>query len=247
VCLEALNRSFTTSKTEKELKMLDTIERTETTNELPLDTAAKRALIESELRKDAGRSDREIARVVKCDHKTVGAARERLGLASPLGNFIPPTPTEHRRTLINAGKDFDAKFPLERSEETVDRMIADGKLNYAEAGGAGRAGDFVAARPDMTVQAAVDQCQGAIARMKSERQAEAAKIDESNGEQTMVRAQKEITIQFCDDTGEWVIKQKNWPDDDGEICINEEHIQDFLDALCDRLGIASIRGSDARA
>jgi hypothetical protein len=65
----------------------------ENTIELPLDTAAKRALIETELRKDAGRSDRKIADVVGhgiC-HKTVGAARERLGIASPLGNLAPPT------------------------------------------------------------------------------------------------------------------------------------------------------------
>jgi hypothetical protein len=57
----------------------------------PLDTAAKRALIEAELRKDAGRSDREIARVVGCDHKTVGSARERLGIAIPLAGNISPS------------------------------------------------------------------------------------------------------------------------------------------------------------
>jgi len=51
-----------------------------------LDTAAKRTLIEAELRKDPSRADREIARIVGCDHKTVGSARERLGIASPLGN-----------------------------------------------------------------------------------------------------------------------------------------------------------------
>jgi hypothetical protein len=49
-----------------------------TTTESALDTAAKRALIETELRKDAGRSDREIARIVGCDHKTVGAARGKV-------------------------------------------------------------------------------------------------------------------------------------------------------------------------
>jgi hypothetical protein len=69
--------------------MLDTIERTDIT-ELPLDTAAKRALIETELRKDAGRSDREIARIIGCDHKTVGSARERLGIATPLASSISP-------------------------------------------------------------------------------------------------------------------------------------------------------------
>jgi hypothetical protein len=75
--------------------MLDTIERT-TETELPLDTAAKRALIETELRKDAGRSDREIARIVGCDHKTVGSARERLGIASPLGNSAPSQTVTNR-------------------------------------------------------------------------------------------------------------------------------------------------------
>jgi hypothetical protein len=70
--------------------MLDTIERTEAITELPLDTAAKRALIEAELRKDPSRSDRKIADAVghKIDHKTVGAARERVGIASPLGNSV---------------------------------------------------------------------------------------------------------------------------------------------------------------
>jgi hypothetical protein len=222
--------------------MLDTIEKT--TTELPLDTAAKRALIESELRKDPGRSDREIARTVGCDHKTVGSARERLGLASPLGNS-PPIPTEHRRMLIEGCKDFDERYspgPSEvRPAEAVDNAIADGKIRYAAAG-TGIA-DAVTSRLDITVQAAVDQCHGHIQRVRGERQAEAYKEDEANGEQTMVRSQREITIQFDDSTGEWVIKQKSWPDDDSAIYINEEHLQTFLDALCDRLGIGSIRGA----
>src|SRR5713101_3948209 len=74
--------------------MLDAIEKPEA--ESPLDTAAKRALIETELRKDAGRSDREIARVIGCDHKTVGSARERLGIASPLGNAAPSQSVTNR-------------------------------------------------------------------------------------------------------------------------------------------------------
>jgi hypothetical protein len=58
-----------------------------------LDTAGKRARIEMELHANPNRSDREIARLVGngVDHKTVGAARERLGIASPLGNFQQPT------------------------------------------------------------------------------------------------------------------------------------------------------------
>jgi hypothetical protein len=208
--------------------MLDTIEKTETTIELPRDTAAKRALIESELRKDPGRSDREIARITGTDHKTVGSARERLGLASPLGNS-PPTPTEQRHMLIEGCKDFDKRYPpgpsdVQTAEEAVDNAIAKGILNP-------------------TVQAAVDQCHGAMARMRAERQSKAAEGDEANGEQTMIRSQREITFQFDDSTGEWVIKQKNWPDDDGAIYINEEHLSAFLDALCDRLGIGSIRGA----
>jgi hypothetical protein len=103
--------------------------------ERPLDVAAKRALIESELRKDAGRSDREIARVVGCDHKTVGTARERLGLAVPLGNS-PPTPTEQRQMLIEGCKDFDKKYPPGPSEvgsaaAAVDNAIAKGVVKLA--------------------------------------------------------------------------------------------------------------------
>jgi hypothetical protein len=82
--------------------MLDVLEGSAT--EMPLDTAAKRALIESELRKDAGRSDREIARVVGCDHKTVGAARDRLGLASPLGNSGPPMSASEAIVRAAAGE-----------------------------------------------------------------------------------------------------------------------------------------------
>jgi hypothetical protein len=114
--------------------MLDTIDRAESiTTELPLDTAAKRALIETELRKDAGRSDREIARVVGADHKTVGSWRAKLGIASPLGNS-PPTPTEQRHMLIEGCKDFDKRYPSGPSdghsvEEAVDNAIANGVVS----------------------------------------------------------------------------------------------------------------------
>jgi hypothetical protein len=74
--------------------MLDTIEKPEA--ELPLDTALpKRALIETELRKDAGRSDREIARICGVDHKTVGSVRGKLlPIASPSVSpaACPPPP-----------------------------------------------------------------------------------------------------------------------------------------------------------
>ena len=68
--------------------MLDTLERTieSAAAELPLDRSpAERA--EAALREDPKRSDRQIAKAIGVDHKTVGAARTRLGLAnSPVGN-----------------------------------------------------------------------------------------------------------------------------------------------------------------
>jgi hypothetical protein len=61
----------------------------------PLDTAAKRGRIEAELRKDASRSDREIARIIGCDHKTIAAHRGKLlPTASPSVSprACPPPP-----------------------------------------------------------------------------------------------------------------------------------------------------------
>lgn len=95
----------------------------ELNNELPLDTAAKRALIEAELRKDSNRSNREIGRVCDVDHKTVSSRRRALGIAEPLGNS-PPTPTERRHMLIEGCKDFDRMHPPETAEEAVDNAIA---------------------------------------------------------------------------------------------------------------------------
>jgi hypothetical protein len=204
-----------------------------------LDTAGKRALIEAELRKDAGRPDREIARVVGngiC-HKTVGAHRERLGIASPLGNFTPPTPTEHRQMLIDAAEDFDKKYPpgpseVRTAEEAVDNAIAEGKISYAAAG----AGDAAVERHGTLVQAAVDQCRGAILRTREERQAQADAAGEKNEERCILLPRKEVTIQHDDELGEWIIRQRNWPDDDGVVTINDEDIHRFVDILTDHLG-----------
>jgi hypothetical protein len=73
--------------------MLDLLNKSE--NETAIDTVTKRERIETELRADPNRSDRKIASVVGCDHKTVGSARDRLGLLPHWG--IP-----HRRRL-NSG------------------------------------------------------------------------------------------------------------------------------------------------
>jgi hypothetical protein len=71
--------------------MLDLLNKSETETETAIDTATKRELIETELRTDPNRSDRKIASVVGCDHKTVGAARDRMGIATPLAGNISPS------------------------------------------------------------------------------------------------------------------------------------------------------------
>lgn len=50
---------------------------------------SKRDLIEAALHADPTKSDRAIAKTLGVDHKTVGTARARLGIASPLGNSPP--------------------------------------------------------------------------------------------------------------------------------------------------------------
>jgi hypothetical protein len=54
-----------------------------TSEEMSTGTAAKRTAIDAELRNDPNRSDREIARIVGCDHKTVGARRADMRSISP--------------------------------------------------------------------------------------------------------------------------------------------------------------------
>jgi hypothetical protein len=204
-----------------------------TADEPKADTAAKRRLIETELRKDASRSDREIERVLGngiC-HKTIGAHRKRLGITSPLGNS-PPTPTERRHMLIEGCKDFDKKYPPGSAEEAVDNAIADGMIANAGTG----TGDAVAARLDITVQAAVDQVHGIVARMREERQALADSTGEKNKERTVLAPRKEVTIQHDDEMGEWIIRQRNWPDEDGVVVIDDEDIHRFVDILTDHLG-----------
>jgi hypothetical protein len=60
-------------------------------------------------------------------------------------------------------------------------------------------------------------------------------------EKSLVLSQNEITIEHDDQTGEWVIRQKNWPDDDAQIYINDEAVHDFVDRLTDYLGYGSAR------
>jgi len=90
-----------------------------------LSTAEKRNRIEVELFDNPNRSDREIGRVVGVDHKTVGAARERLGIASPLGNSQPElSPREQllRKTLPS---DIDPDSPAFQADLAKIDRIAD--------------------------------------------------------------------------------------------------------------------------
>jgi hypothetical protein len=64
--------------------------------------AAKRALIESELQKDASRSDREIARIVGCDHKTVGTARAKFSPKAGIGDHVAATPGDVTGIIAHA-------------------------------------------------------------------------------------------------------------------------------------------------
>jgi hypothetical protein len=74
--------------------MLDLLTKPET--ETAIDGATKCALIESELRANSARSDREIARIVGCDHKTVAKVRARLvpDPFPPVSPWKPEVPTK---------------------------------------------------------------------------------------------------------------------------------------------------------
>lgn len=99
-------------------------------------------------------------------------------------------------------------------------------------------GDVVQLSPGhaKTVQQAVDQAEGAILRMRLERKEKAQAEDEANGEEMLLPPQLEVTIQFDDGMGHWILKQKNaGPFDDSAIWILEERMADFIEALSDRV------------
>lgn len=54
--------------------------------------------------------------------------------------------------------------------------------------------------------------------------------------------QDAISISF-DDDGNATLRQTNWPNEDQEIFISRDCLQNFLDALCDALGIGTFGGS----
>lgn len=173
--------------------MLDVVENTEAR----LDRAERRALIQQEIRANPDRSDRDIARGIGCDHKTVGSVRAEMGKICPENS---PTERTTAQLLADSMPHIDTegeafKDSLARIEESAKRADA--------------------------------------------RQALGMDADDEE-EQTLVSPRREITVQFLQEPGRWVLRQKNWPDEDSEIWINEEDVHDFLEALCDRLGVAAV-------
>jgi hypothetical protein len=52
--------------------------------------------------------------------------------------------------------------------------------------------------------------------------------------------QNQIEISF-DEQGNAELRQTCWPDEDQVITIQRDNVETFLDALCDALGIPSVR------
>ena len=77
----------------------------------------KRELIEKLLRADPTKSDRQIARTVKADNKTVGAVRERAEAREEIPHVSKRTDSKGRSQL--AHKRNTAKQPPKRTESTV--------------------------------------------------------------------------------------------------------------------------------
>jgi hypothetical protein len=97
--------------------MLNSLQETQT--DLPLSTADKCDRIEAELRADASRSNRKIAEVVGCDHKTVAVHRKRyeasLSVTERHNVTSPPFhvhPGSHAAQMLGLADDAD--------EEVVD-------------------------------------------------------------------------------------------------------------------------------
>lgn len=212
--------------------MLETIERTA---ELPIDPPApcisKRERIDRELRADPERSNREIARVVGCDHKTVGAARAEI---SPPISPGEPTATERRDMLVEGCKDFDKRYPpgpseVATAEEAVDNAIAGGKVSTAGAG------DAAAAQLALTVQAIVDRhSPGGRCPPPPGTVDKAPEWDpfEPGSAALIVPPQAAIAV-YANTAGSISIRQPadDYNEDDLIICIRPEHVEKLIARL----------------
>jgi hypothetical protein len=78
----------------------------------------KRELIQKVLRADPTKSDRQIARAVKVDNKTVGAVRKRAEAREEIPHVSKRTDTKGRSQV--AHKRNSAKRPPKRTKSTID-------------------------------------------------------------------------------------------------------------------------------
>src|SRR5262249_12232269 len=158
------------------------------------------------LQADPSRTDSSIARDAKCDHKTVAARRREIQNSQTGNSNSQPTETDGKT-----------------AEEQVDVVLPKGT---------------VALPPDIAkvVQQATDQANGQIMRERKARNEAADDVGEENNERTLLAPRHEVTIQHDEKNARWIIKQRNWPDEDDEIWIDDEDIHEFVDRLTTHLG-----------
>jgi hypothetical protein len=118
------------------------------------------------------------------------------------------------------------------SHPRVGASAADGMVNVEFPHGS------VLMRRDqaVAVHAAMDQCAGIRLRDRTARLNEADAVGEKNQECTILPRRHELTIQHDTERGEWILKQRNWPDEDSLIILSDEDIHEFADVLTDHLG-----------
>jgi hypothetical protein len=63
--------------------------------------------------------------------------------------------------------------------------------------------------------------------------------DETRAERLLLAAQEPVTASR-DERGDLILRQHRWPDADAVIVVNADYEQQFLDALCDLMGVVSM-------
>ncbi len=181
-----------------------------------------------------------------------------------------PTPHERRAMLVNGTEDFmlnvesiDPAKARQLAEESVDASIAKGIVTLntpqhddderaalapppEDSDAARQLADQMAALPDdqrKIVQGAIDQCRGAILRMQEEREAQTPppEFDWSDSENVVLHDQPETAVYF-NPKGALVIRQRaDWNEEnDPFVYICPNNIAEFIDKLCDVVGIPSV-------
>jgi len=163
--------------------------------------AETRAAIDAALTADLSRSDREIAKAVGCDHKTVAARRGEI--ENPQVGKLDGA---NSRPTSQVGKFDDGNSSREESNSSplpVEAQAASEKSTSAK-------------RDDW-------------------------QFDWKDKEAVVFQQQSATAIYFNLD-GDLVIRQRNWPDDDSYVVITPQCQREFLDRLCDAVGVSSFGG-----